>query len=112
MKEIKAIIQPFRLEAVCAALQAIGGLPGLTVSQVAGWGKTQGREKGDIVEAGHTFAAKTKLEVVVADDLVEQVLETIANAARTGNIGDGKIFIYGVDDVVKIRNGDRGSAAI
>ena len=112
MKEIKAIIQPFRLERVCAALQAIEGLPGPTVSQVAGWGKTQGRDEGDVVEAGHTFAGKTKLEIVVPDDLVEQVVETTADTARTGNIGDGKIFIYAVDDVVKIRTGDRGSAAI
>ena len=80
MKEIKAAIQPFRFESVCEALQAIEGLPGLTVSQVAGWGKTLGRDQGDVVEAGHTFA--------------------------------GKIFIFAVDDVLKIRTGDRGSAAI
>ena len=108
MKEIKAIIQPFRLENVCAALQAIEGLPGLTFSQVAGWGKTQGRDEGDVVETGHTFAGKTKLEIVMPDDLVERVVETIANAARTGNIVDGKIFVYTVDNVLKIRTGDRG----
>ncbi|MFQ5511618.1 MAG: P-II family nitrogen regulator [Candidatus Krumholzibacteriia bacterium] len=112
MKEIKAIVQPFRLEAVCEALEAIEGLPGLTVSQVAGWGKIQGREKGDVIEAGHTLAGKTKLEIVVPDEMVEPVVETIASTARTGNIGDGKIFIYAVDDVLKIRTGERGAGAI
>ena len=112
MKEIKAIIQTFRLESVYEALEVIEGLPGLTVSQVAGWGKTQGRDEGEVVEAEHTFADKTKLEIVVPDSMVEQVVEIITNAARTGNIGDGKIFIYEVDDVIKIRTGDRGDAAI
>lgn len=112
MKEIKAIIQPFRLESVCGALQAIGGLPGLTVSQVAGWGKAKGRDEGNVIEAGHKFAGKTKLEIVVPDDMAQRVVETIANAARTGNIGDGKIFVYTVDDVLKIRTGEQGASAI
>jgi len=79
---------------------------------VSGWGKTQGGEQGDVEETGHTFAAKTKLEVVVPDEMVDRVVETIAEAARTGNIGDGKILIYSVDDVLRIRTGDHGRDAI
>lgn len=113
MKEIKALIQPFMLEHVCDALQAIEGLPGLTVSQVMGWGKTRAAEAKDKVQdGGHAFARKTKVEIVVPDELVDRVVEAIATAARTGNIGDGKIFVHDLVDAVKIRTGERGPAAI
>ena len=113
MKEIKAIIQPFMLEKVCDALSQIPDLPGLTVSQVVGWGKARAANAKDtLVEAGRTFARKTKIEVVVSTSLADQVVAAIAGAAHTGNAGDGKIFIYDLSEVVKIRTGERGEAAI
>ena len=113
MKEIKAIIQPFMLERVCAALREIDGLPGVTVSQVIGWGKSRAADARDAVqEAGHAFARKTKVEVVVPAPLAETVVAAIEDAARTGSVGDGKIFVYDVAEVVKIRTGERGEEAI
>lgn len=113
MKEIKAIIQPFVLERVVEALESQGGLPGVTVSEVIGWGKTRGRDTKDSVTAGsYTFARKSKLEIVVPDHLADQVAATILRAAHTGNVGDGKIFVYEVSQVIKIRTGERGDAAI
>jgi len=113
MKEIKAIIQPFMLSRVCEALGRIEGLPGLTVSNVMGWGKTRAVEAEDTVdEGGHTFARKTKVELVVPSELAEEVVETLAKSAHTGNVGDGKIFIHDLSGVVKIRTGERDEAAI
>ena len=113
MKEIKAIIQPFMLQHVCDALEKIEGLPGLTVSQVLGWGKTRGRGARDPVqEAGHAFAKKTKVELVVTDEMAILVVAAIRNAANTGQAGDGKIFISVIEDAMKIRNGERGSGAL
>lgn len=104
MKEIKAIIQPFRLSEVVDALRDIRGLPGITVSEVRGFGKA--------VDDGIDYAAKTKLEVVVPDDLVEEVLRTICLYGKTGHPGDGKIFVSAIDEVVKVRTGERGQAAV
>jgi nitrogen regulatory protein P-II 1 len=113
MKEIKAIIQPFMLEQVCAALREIEGLPGITVSQVMGWGKSRAAGARDTVqEAGVAFARKTKVEVVASAALATKVVAAIEGAARTGNVGDGKIFVYDVEEVVKIRTGERGEEAI
>ena len=113
MKEIKAIIQPFMLARVCDALQDIPGLPGLTVSNVMGWGKARAAAAEDTVqEAGRTFARKTKVEIVVPDDLAGPVIRAIAAAAHTGNVGDGKVFVHDVADVLKIRTSERGEAAI
>lgn len=113
MKEIKAIIQPFMLQKVCEALREIEGLPGATVSQVLGWGKALAADTEDTVEeSGYIFARKTKIEVVVPDALASQVMAVIGEAARTGNTGDGKIFIHELVDVVKIRTGERGENAI
>jgi len=113
MKEIKAIIQPFMLEHVLDALRAIEGLPGLTMSQVNGWGKSQAQGAlGAIHLAGHAFVPKTKLEIVVADEMAGAVVDAIARAARTGKVGDGKIFVYDVADVIQIRTGDHGKGAI
>ncbi|MGH7730248.1 MAG: P-II family nitrogen regulator [Candidatus Eiseniibacteriota bacterium] len=113
MREIKAIIQPFMLEHVLRALAAIEGLPGLTVSQVLGWGRSRAAEAGDSVShAGHAFANKAKLELVVPDELAPRVVETIAQAARTGRPGDGKIFEYEVGRVVRVRTGQEGSEAL
>ncbi|NHZ73332.1 MAG: GlnB [Nitrospirae bacterium] len=113
MKEIKAIIQPFMLEQVLHALAAIRELPGVTVSEVTGWGKARGKGVSDAVsEAGHSLAKKTKLEIVVADTLAPEVAEAIATSAHTGNVGDGKIFVYDVQDAIKIRTGGRSGEAL
>lgn len=113
MKEIKAIIQPFMLQDVLDALNALDDLPGLTVSQVIGWGKSRGASLEDPVHEGsHSFAKKTKLEIVVTDELAQQVEQAIALAAQTGRTGDGKIFVYDVRRVLKIRTGETGARAV
>lgn len=113
MKEIKTIVQPFMLEHVLDALAAIEGLPGLTISEVRGWGRNRaaGSER-PVSEAGHLFALKTKLEIVVPDAMVEAVVQAITRAAHTGKPGDGKVFVYALTDVIKIRSGERGEHAI
>jgi nitrogen regulatory protein P-II 1 len=113
MKEIKAIVQPFMLQHVLDALVNIEGLPGVTVSEVMGWGKSRAANaQHPVREAGHAFARKSKVEVVVPDAIVDQVVEAIVRAARTGKAGDGKVFVHELADVVKIRSGERGEAAI
>lgn len=113
MKEIKAIIQPFMLEHVLHALGAIKELPGVTVSQVTGWGKARGQDEPDAVhEGGHRLAKKTKLEIVVSDTLASHVAKVISDNARTGNVGDGKIFVSNVQDAIKIRTGGRSEEAL
>ncbi len=113
MKEIKAIIQPFMLEQVLEALSSIAALPGLTVSQVQGWGKSRAASAAQRVSlGGHKFADKVKIEIVVGDKLAPSIADAIAKAARTGNLGDGKIFIIDVADAVKIRTDERGEQAL
>lgn len=113
MREIKAIIQPFMLQDVLHALTAIDGLPGVTISEVTGWGKSRAADATETVErGGHAVARKTKIEIVVPDDLAHRVEEAIALAAHTGRHGDGKIFVYEVNRVIKIRTGETGHAAI
>lgn len=113
MKEIKAIIQPYMLESVCDALEKIEGLPGLTLSHVLGFGKTRAAEATEAaVEAGRSLAKKVKLEIVVTDEMASLIVTTIARAARTGKAGDGKVFVYEVLNVVKIRTGEQGSSAV
>ncbi|MCH7665201.1 MAG: P-II family nitrogen regulator [Acidobacteria bacterium] len=112
MKEIKAIIQPFMLEQVLHALAAVQELPGVTVSQVTGWGKARGEGGSDAVHEGaHGLAKKTKLEIVVSDAMAPKVTAAIATSAHTGNVGDGKIFVYRVEDAIKIRTGGRSEEA-
>ncbi len=113
MKEIKAILQPYVLDAVCDALAQIEGLPGLTISHVEGFGLAAPVDSGKAAqEAGREFAPRRKLEVVVSDALVPQVVAAITQAARTGKPGDGKIFVLDVVDAVKIRTGEWGEEAI
>lgn len=113
MKEIKAIIQPFLLARVISALKEYEELPGVTVSQVKGFGKARAQEAIEkAVEEGIDYSRKVKLEIVVPERLVEEVLEIIRAHAHTGRPGDGKIFVCKVDEVVKIRTGERGEAAI
>ncbi|MFA7422066.1 MAG: P-II family nitrogen regulator [Melioribacteraceae bacterium] len=113
MKEIKAIIRPFRLLNVTEALQNIEGLPGVTVSEIKGFGKSRAKNAKDkIVYELVEFIPRIKLEVVVADEMADEVVNIIQKNAHTGNTGDGKIFIVNVEDVVKIRTNERGKEAI
>ncbi len=113
MKEIKAIIQPFLLSKVVEALKEIEGLPGVTVSDVRGFGRARAVGSPDTVADGTVeYVKKSKVEIVVPDRLVAAVVRTIREKAHTGNPGDGKIFVYDVDDVIRIRTGERGEAGI
>ena len=113
MKEIKAIMQPFLISRVVEALKLIPGLPGVTVSDVRGFGRAQAVGSINTVSEGSVeYVKKSKLETVVPDEMVEKVVETIQRYAHTGNPGDGKIFVYQVDDVVRIRTGEHGEGAI
>ncbi|MBF0467224.1 MAG: P-II family nitrogen regulator [Nitrospirae bacterium] len=112
MKKIDAIIKPFKLDDVKDALHVLG-VQGMTVTEVKGFGRQKGHtEVYRGTEYVIDFIPKVKIEVVVTDDLVEKVLESIEKAAKTGKIGDGKIFIYSVDDAVRIRTGERGDVAL
>lgn len=113
MKEIKAIIQPFLLSKVVEALKQIEGLPGVTVSEVHGFGRAKAvGSPGAFLDGNVEYVNKSKIEAVVPDVLAERVIRVIREHAHTGNAGDGKIFVYRVDDVVRIRTGDRGESAI
>jgi nitrogen regulatory protein P-II 1 len=112
MKKIEAIIQPFRLEAVKDALHEIS-VQGMTVTEVKGFGRQKGiREVYRGMEYQVDFLPKVKMEVVTSDDKAEVVVETIAKNARTGRIGDGKIFVYPVAEVIRIRTGEKGDEAV
>ena len=112
MKKIEAIIRPFKLEDVKIAL-VNAGIVGMTVSEVRGFGRQKGQvERYRGSEFTVEFLQKLKLEIVVADDRVDTVVNAIQDAAKTGEIGDGKIFISAVDSVIRIRTGDRDGDAI
>ena len=112
MKKIEAIIQPFKLEPVKEALHTIS-VQGMTVTEVKGFGRQKGiREVYRGMEYQVDFLPKVKIEVIAADDKAPLIVETIMNAARTGRIGDGKIFVYPVAEVVRIRTGETGDAAL
>ena len=112
MKKIEAIIQPFKLEEVKEALKNIG-IDGMTISEVRGHGRQKGHKE---VYRGQEYNVdllpKVKFELVVPATRLEEVLEAITGAARSGRIGDGKIFVYDVAEAIRIRNGDRGEAAV
>jgi nitrogen regulatory protein PII len=112
MKKIEAIIRPFKLEDVKIAL-VNAGIVGMTVSEVRGFGRQKGQvERYRGSEFTVEFLQKLKLEIVVDDERVDTVVQAIQDAARTGEIGDGKIFISTIDSVLRIRTGDRDTAAI
>ncbi len=112
MKKIDAIIKPFKLDEVREALSNVGVM-GLTVTEVKGFGRQKGHtELYRGAEYVVDFLPKVKIEIVVADELVELAIETLVNAARTGKIGDGKIFVTNVEQVVRIRTGEQGNEAI
>ncbi len=112
MKKIEAIIKPFKLDEVKDALQEID-VQGITVSEVKGYGRQKGHtELYRGAEYVVDFVPKIKLETVVEDERVEQVIETIVQTAHTGKIGDGKIFVSPIEDAIRIRTGERGEDAI
>jgi nitrogen regulatory protein P-II 1 len=112
MKKIEAVIKPFKLDEVKDALNAIG-VQGITVTEVKGFGRQKGHtELYRGAEYVVDFLPKVKLEVIAADSLVPKIIETIEAAAKTGRIGDGKIFVTHVEEVIRIRTGERGEAAI
>jgi nitrogen regulatory protein P-II 1 len=112
MKKVEAIIKPFKLDEVKDALGEVG-VKGMTVTEVKGFGRTGGKRE---VYRGSAyvvdFVPKVKLEVVVADDMVVAVLDAVEKAAKTGRIGDGKIFVTPIEEAVRIRTGERGEDAI
>ena len=112
MKLVTAIIKPFKLDDVREALSNIG-VQGITVTEVKGFGRQKGHtELYRGAEYVVDFLPKVKLEVAIKEELLDQVIETITNAARTGKIGDGKIFVTSLEQVVRIRTGETGSDAI
>jgi nitrogen regulatory protein P-II 1 len=112
MKKIEAVIQPFKLDEVKEALKSIG-IDGMTISEVRGHGRQKGHKE---VYRGQEYNVdllpKVKLEMVVSSARADEVIKTVAGAARTGKIGDGKIFVYDVAEAIRIRNDDRGESAL
>jgi len=112
MKKIEAIIQPHKLEDVKEALKAIG-IDGMTITEVRGHGRQKGhKEIYRGMEYQVDLLPKVKLEMVVADQRAEEVVQTVVNSARTGKIGDGKVFVFDVAEAIRIRNDERGEAAL
>lgn len=112
MKRVEAVIKPFKLEDVKDALAEIG-VTGMTVSEVKGYGRQKGHsELYRGAEYVVDFLPKIKMEMVVSDEMVEQTVNTIVEAARTGKIGDGKIFVSDVDKIIRIRTGEEDNEAI
>jgi len=112
MKKIEAIIKPFKLDEVKEALQEIG-LQGITVTEAKGFGRQKGHtELYRGAEYVVDFLPKVKIEIVLPDDMVQRAIDAILAAARTGKIGDGKIFVLNVEDAIRIRTGERGNEAV
>ena len=112
MKKVEAIIKPFKLDEVKEALNEIG-IQGITVSEVKGFGRQKGHtELYRGAEYVVDFIPKIKMEIIVSDDIAAKVVEAIEQAAKTGRIGDGKIFVTTVEEVVRIRTGERGEDAL
>jgi len=112
MKKVEAIIKPFKLDEVKDALSEVG-IQGMTVTEVKGFGRTGGKKE---VYRGSAyvvdFVPKVKLEIIVPDAMVKEVIDAIEKSAKTGRIGDGKIFVLPIDEAVRIRTGERGEEAI
>jgi nitrogen regulatory protein P-II 1 len=112
MKKIEAVIQPFKLDDVKQALTGIG-VDGMTITEVRGHGRQKGHKE---IYRGREYNVdllpKVKIELVVGDGQAEEVIKTLTAAARTGKIGDGKVFVYDVAEAIRIRNDDRGDAAL
>lgn len=112
MKKVEAVVQPFKMEDVKEALKNIG-IDGMTISEVRGHGRQKGHKE---VYRGQEYNVdllpKVKFELVIQDSRLDEVVDCITNAARSGKIGDGKIFVYDVAEAIRIRNGDRGELAV
>ena len=112
MKKIEAIVKPFKLDEVKEALQGIG-IQGMTVTEVKGFGRQKGHtELYRGAEYVVDFLPKIKIELVVADELADKAVSAITEAANTGRIGDGKIFVFQVEEAIRIRTGERGASAV
>ena len=112
VKKIEAIIKPFKLDEVKEALHEVG-VSGITVTEAKGFGRQKGHtELYRGAEYVVDFLPKVKLEIICTDDMVDRAVEAIVNSARTGRIGDGKIFVSSVEEVIRIRTGERGEAAV
>ena len=112
MKKIEAIVKPFKLDEVKEALHGIG-IQGMTVTEVKGFGRQKGHtELYRGAEYVVDFLPKIKIEIAVSDELVDKAVQVVVEAANTGRIGDGKIFVLDVEEVVRIRTGERGAAAV
>jgi nitrogen regulatory protein P-II 1 len=112
MRKIEAVIKPFKLDEVKEALHGIG-IQGMTVTEVRGFGRQKGHtELYRGAEYVVDFLPKIKLEIAVTDEMVDKVIEAIVSAANTGRIGDGKIFVLPMEEVIRIRTGERGSEAV
>ncbi len=112
MKKVEAVIKPFKLDEVKEALSG-AGVQGITVSEVKGFGRQRGHtELYRGAEYVVDFLPKVKLEIVIKDDQLDQVVEAIGSAAKTGRIGDGKIFVADVNEVIRIRTGEKGESAL
>lgn len=112
MKKVEAYIKPFKLDDVKAALMELG-VSGMSVSEIRGFGRQKGHTelyRGSEYQVD--FMPKSKIEIVVRDNMVEQVIEVIQKIARTGQVGDGKIFVIPIEDVIRIRTGESGESAI
>ena len=113
MKKIEAIIKPFKLPSVKEALHEIG-LSGMTILDVKGFGRQRGLDSGLEKDSAYNdeFHAKIKIEIIIEDEIVEKAINTIKNAAYSGKIGDGKIFVSSIDQVIRIRTGEKDSDAV
>lgn len=112
MKKVEAIVKPFKLDEVKDALNDIG-IQGMTVTEVKGFGRQKGHtELYRGAEYVIDFIPKIKIEIVTSDSLVQKVVDTVEKVAKTGKIGDGKIFVYAIEDIIRIRTGERGEAAL
>jgi nitrogen regulatory protein PII len=116
MKMIVAVVQPFRLSKVTHALEQIPGFPGVTIADVRGFGREKSvHEEGAphrVIEDFVEYVKKTRLEIVAVDDMVDAIVETIGREAHTGNRGDGKIFVWRLETVVRVRTGETDDAAV
>ncbi len=112
MKKIEAIVKPFKVDEVKDALSQIG-IQGMTITEVKGFGRQKGhKEVYRGAEYVVDFVPKVKMEIVVQDEMVDRAVETIIKSAKTGKIGDGKIFVYSIDEVIRIRTGEKGKDAV
>lgn len=112
MKKIEAIIRPYKLEDVKEALEEIG-ISGITISDVKGYGRQKGHtELYRGAEYTVDFIPKIKIEIIIKDEILEDVIKIITNYSKTNRIGDGKIFVYNVEEVIRIRTGERGEEAV